>query len=119
MNRSRTNFDLGQNHVINITLDWFIGFLEGEGCFNYSASKNFFSFIVVQKDNLPLMEGIRDFINNQGRSYISLLVDSTEKSAARVYSGKADSKGQIVNEVVVRQLDFITKALIPLLDSAN
>lgn len=71
------------------------------------------------------MEGIRDFINNQG----AILYFTTsphprrgqliEKSAARVYSGKADSKGQIVNEVVVRQLDFITKALIPLLDSAN
>jgi len=118
MNRNRTNFDLGQDHVINITLDWFIGFLEGDGCFNYSTGKNFFSFIVVQKENLPLMEGIRDFLNN--RSYISLnLVDSTEKSAAIIYNGKADSKGQIVNEIVVRQLDFITKVLIPLLDSAN
>ena len=107
MNKNRTNFDLGQDHVINITLDWFIGFLEGEGCFNYSPDKNLFSFVVVQKDNLPLMEGIRDFLNN--RSDISLnLVDSTEESAgAKVYSGKADSKGKIVNEIKVRQLDFI------------
>ena len=119
MNKNRTNFDLGQDHVINITLDWFIGFLEGEGCFNYSPDKNLFSFVVVQKDNLPLMEGIRDFLNN--RSDISLnLVDSTEESAgAKVYSGKADSKGKIVNEIKVRQLDFIIKVLIPLLDSAN
>nr|YP_009261981.1 LAGLIDADG endonuclease [Chrysoporthe austroafricana]AMX22056.1 LAGLIDADG endonuclease [Chrysoporthe austroafricana] len=118
MNKNRTNFDLGQDHVINITLDWFIGFLEGEGCFNYSPDKNLFSFVVVQKENLPLMIGIRDFLNN--RSNISLnLVDSTEELAARVYSGKADSKGQIVNDIKVRQLDFITKVLIPLLDSAN
>ena len=118
MNKNRTHFDLGQDHVINITLGWFIGFLEGEGCFNYSPDKNLFSFVVVQKENLPLMIGIRDFLNN--RSDISLnLVDSTEESAARVYSGKADSKGQIVNDIKVRQLDFITKVLIPLLDSAN
>lgn len=118
MNRNRTNFDLGKNHVINITLDWFIGFLEGEGCFNYSPSKNLFSFIVVQKENLPLMEGIIDFFNN--KSEVSLnLIHSTDKLAARIYSGKADSNDQIVNEVVVRQLEFITKVLIPLLDSAN
>lgn len=118
MNSNRTNFDLGQNHVINITLDWFIGFLEGEGCFNYSPSKKFFSFIVVQKENLPLMEGIIDFLNN--KSDVSLnLIHSTDKLAARIYSGKADSNDKIVNEVVVRQLEFITKVLIPLLDSAN
>lgn len=118
MNKNRINFDLGKDHVINITLDWFLGFLEGEGCFNYSPDKNLFSFVVVQKGNLPIMEGIRDFLNN--KSGITLnLVDNTEESGARVYSGKADSKGQIVNEVKVRQLDFIVKVLIPLLDSAN
>lgn len=96
MNKNRTNFDLGKggggggDHVINITLDWFIGFLEGDGCFNYSPSKNTFAFVVVQMENLSLMIGIRDFLNN--RSDISLgLVDSTEKSAAKVYS-KASSK---------------------------
>lgn len=117
MNKNRTNFDLGQDHVINITLGWFTGFLEGEGCFNYSPDKNLFSFIVVQKENLPLMEGIRDFLNSKSYGYISK--NTGEEYPARVYSKKADSKGNIVNDLVVRQLDFILKVLIPLLDSTN
>jgi len=63
MNRNRTNFYLGQDHVINITLDWFIGFFEAEGSLSYSPLKNFFTLNVVQKENRALMEGIRDFLN--------------------------------------------------------
>ena len=77
------------------------------------AQKNTFTFIIAQRDNLSLMNAIKDFL------IIKLEVDSPNQVTVKddapvtVYSQRANSKGHIVNLVVVRRLYYIRTVLIP------
>lgn len=91
-----------------------LGFTEGEGSFSYSPDKNTFTFIIVQRDNLPLMNAIKDFLSSKLEVNLPNQVTVKDDDApVMVYSQRANSQGHIVNSVVVRQLNYIRTALIP------
>ncbi len=47
MNSKRTNFDLPSSHF-NITINWLLGFVEGDGWFSYSVNEKSFVFGIIQ-----------------------------------------------------------------------
>lgn len=90
MNKGRIDYDLDKDHIINITSNWLLGFIEAEGSFSYSLLKNTFVFIITQKGNLPLMEAIKDFLEKRcletGHPY---LMEDKANSPVIVYSKDA------------------------------
>lgn len=120
MNVNRTDYALGKDHVIKVTYNWLLGFIEGEGSFSYSPEKNTFTFIIVQRDNLPLMNAIKDFLSSKLEvDYPNQDTVKDDDAPVTVYSKKADSKGHIVNSIVVRRLNYIRTVLIPWLDTLS
>lgn len=95
-----------------------LGFVEGEGSFSYSPEKNTLIFIIVQKDNLPLMDAIKDFLSSKLEvDHPNQVTVKDDEAPVMVYSQKAKSKGHTVNSIVVRRLNYIRTMLIPLLDT--
>lgn len=53
---------------------WLLGFIDGEGCFSVSISKNRLCFrfsIGLHIDDIQVLRTIQEFINNVGHIYIS------------------------------------------------
>jgi hypothetical protein len=44
MNSKRTTFELPDDHKINITPNWLLGFIEGDGSFNIIKKDNILQF---------------------------------------------------------------------------
>ena len=74
MNDQRINFNLPENHVINITGNYLVGILEGDGSFYLSKQRLVpqISLITITQDKLLLL-AIRDFLLNQLDTYSKLL----------------------------------------------
>lgn len=109
MNSKRSNNDMPEDHKIKITPYWFLGFVEGDGSWSYSFSKNTFIFIIGQKGNMVLMNAICNYLNN-----LVLLKDN--KNSVILYK-QVDTNGSINYYVRVICLDYIRTVLIPFFDN--
>lgn len=105
MNSKRTNFDLPITHQIHLTSQWLLGFTEGDGCFSYNKYLGLLVFALGQKGNLPLMNAIRNYINN--------LVKNGEYLNDAVYVYYS----QNISSLRVEREYFINQVLIPFFSS--
>lgn len=66
MNTNRTNWSCNISHI-NITPNWLLGYLEGDGSFYIGKGKeaNFTLFFAIAqtRNDLPLMKAIQDYLN--------------------------------------------------------
>lgn len=66
MNRLRLDYTMPKDKVINITPYWFLGFIEGEGCFSINKHNNYrLDFSLTQSStNSELMKSIKIYLEN-------------------------------------------------------
>ena len=111
MNKGRTCFDLskpvyGVVHTIQITANWLLGFVEGDGSFHYRSSNKILVFDICQKatgGELLLLESIKTFLEN--------LAPAGFEDSVKIYTGRGSSN------LRVAQHAFILHVIIPLFSS--
>ena len=108
MNKFRTDFSMPNNHKVLVTEGWLLGFIEGDGSFHYSISKEMFTFSLGQKDNEALVYAIKDFIDSIA---IQQSFDTVDRSTVNVYHTKPG-----FFSLTVKDLKFIESVIIPLFD---
>jgi len=66
------------------------------------------------------MNAIKDFLSSKLEvDFPNQITVKDDDAPAMVYSRKANSKGHIVNSIVVRRLNYIRTVLIPWLDTLS
>lgn len=114
MNRLRSNFKMPFNKEICITPYWFLGFIEGEGCFSINKRNKFrLDFSLVQSStNLKLLEKIKVYLENlpgTKGNYVGALGISTVKFN--------NPNQQSATRIETTRISFITCILIPFLEN--
>lgn len=114
MNRLRSDFTMPKSQEICITPYWFLGFIEGEGCFSinrgnqyrldFSLSQSYTNFELMQKikiylENLPGTDG--NYIDGIGIS-IAKNNNPNQKDSVRIETAR---------------ISYISNIFIPFLDS--
>ena len=117
MNTNRSNFELPKSKKVRITPNWFLGFLEGDGSFSVTRDKLSVKFNLWQaKGDLPLLEAIKDFINNLPGDYKSRRrTDGVVTLSVRSVAANTNSKALV--SIGVSNTDFIQNVFIPFLDT--
>lgn len=110
MNSKRTDFYLSPTHF-NITINWLLGFVEGDGWFSYSINDRSFTFGIIQKGNKALFEAILSFLDNLAS--LELGSEAGDRnSVANIYPKNTGAFFMIIKRKII-----IEKVIIPLFDS--
>uniref|UniRef100_UPI0030E08C31 hypothetical protein n=1 Tax=Dematophora necatrix TaxID=2751867 RepID=UPI0030E08C31 len=114
MNRLRLDYTIPKDKVINITPYWFLGFIEGEGCFSINKHNNYrLDFSLTQSStNFELMKSIKVYLEN---------LPSTEGDYTNAIGiSEVRSKNpnhESVTRIETTRILFISDVFIPFLDS--
>ena len=116
MNKKRVNFYLTEDHSIDISRYWLLGFIEGDGFFSVNKSDYSLKFGISQiyYEN-PVMEKIKYFLLNLPGEY-SVKRKNSNLVKLETYN---QAKGRYHNPMVqllVNQRDYFTNVLTPFLD---
>nr|YP_009254022.1 hypothetical protein [Hypomyces aurantius]ANC62708.1 hypothetical protein [Hypomyces aurantius] len=121
MNKKRTNFDSEKPHKINITDNWLLGFVEGDGSFCVAKTGLILTFSLGQKGNLALMEAIQSYLFNLANKNSSTTgrTEVQGESINFIYLTKSSRKSssEIIYVLIVKNKDYIENILIPYFDS--
>lgn len=116
MNSKRVVFDLPKYHTINITGNYLVGFLEGDGTFYLSKQDMSVHFsLVTTTINKNFLLKIREFLLNLLDEH-SYLLGSTTK-LINIIDKKSNSGRKAVSLLDITQIDFICNILIPYLET--
>nr|YP_010727788.1 homing endonuclease [Leptographium wingfieldii]WDZ67425.1 homing endonuclease [Leptographium wingfieldii]WDZ67472.1 homing endonuclease [Leptographium wingfieldii]WDZ67519.1 homing endonuclease [Leptographium wingfieldii]WDZ67565.1 homing endonuclease [Leptographium wingfieldii]WDZ67611.1 homing endonuclease [Leptographium wingfieldii] len=116
MNSKRVVFDLPKDHIINITGNYLVGFLEGDGTFYLSKHDMSVHFsLVTTTINKNFLLKIREFILNLLDEH-SYLLGSTTK-LINIIDKKSNNGHRAVSLLDITQIDFVYNILIPYLES--
>jgi hypothetical protein len=107
MNSTRSDFNLPEDHEINITSYWLLGFVEGDGSFYLESNKNALLLGIKQKGNKDLLVEIQNFFYNFARVKSNL----SFKDEIRI-----DMKEKGLFLLSVKGMDFLDSVVIPLFD---
>jgi len=124
MNSKRTNFDapVGENiHKINITDNWLLGFVEGDGSFCVAKKGLILTFALGQKGNLALMEAIQSYLLNLiNRNYSTTTNTKVQdKNRNFIYLTKSSRSlsSELIYVLIVKDKNYIENIFIPYFDS--
>jgi len=108
MNTKRTVWNCNNTADINITPNWLLGYVEGDGSFFVAKEKNFTLFFsIAQKTvDLPLMEAIKNYLNGLNSHFNDGVYLTTYKS-------KTNERSDMVNLTATKS-EFISQVIIPL-----
>ena len=85
-NKSRTDFTLPADHKVSITKYWFLGFVEGEGCF-YAQPQSIIFTLAQSGCNYYVLVAIKDFLLKITRTdYITISDCKPNKFKQKPYS---------------------------------
>jgi hypothetical protein len=123
MNTKRTVFDT-TSFKTNITPEWLLGFVEGDGSFSVSTAGLILRFSIAQKGNLGLMEAIKKFFVDLAKT------KGLKDEASYIYiTGpdlyiqegilNQDPQAEINYVLTIKNVNFIQKVLIPFFDSMS
>lgn len=119
MNSKRKFFDLPKDHVIRITANYLIGYLEGDGTFYFNKSDMTVHIgLVSLTTNRLVLEKIREFLLNLLDEHSYILGSSTK--LINICDKKAKSvNNKAVSILDITQIDFICNILIPFFDTVE
>ena len=110
MNSKRVVFDLPKDHIINITGNYLVGFLEGDGTFYLSKHDMSIHFsLVTTTINKNFLLKIREFLLNLLDEH-SYLLGSTTK-LINIIDKKSNNGHRAVSLLDITQIDFVYNIL--------
>lgn len=112
MNSKRENYDFPKDHVIRITANYLIGYLEGDGTFYFNKSDMTVHIGLVSiTANRLVLEKIREFLLNLLDEHSYILGSSTK--LINISDKKVRGNNKAVSILDITQIDFICNILIP------
>ena len=118
MNNFRKNFEILQE--FNISKEWLLGFIEGDGSFSLSRNtmEPVFS-IKLSESQLFLLKGIKEYLkNNLGLDTYS--VNKLEYfSVISIGKGKAVNNSKPLATLTIKNTHFLNNVFIPFLDESK
>jgi hypothetical protein len=117
MNKKRIQFKQPNNHTINITSYWLLGFIEGEGYFSIARNQTFsLTFGIGQTlTEKEVLVKIKEFLFNLPGKYAISRKDTNVIQLSVNSKAKIESSN-IMAKIEVKKLDYITNVLIPFFD---
>ena len=110
MNKQRTNFQMPESYSPQITPNWLLGFVEGEGSFNVVKGYGLtFSINQSSKDN-ALMVAIKNYLNNLPGAVEYARGEEDSIVYLGTFIGATNNE---VTRIVISQMGFIRFVLIP------
>jgi hypothetical protein len=118
MNKSRIHFSLPAYHNIVISGPWLLGFIEGEGSFYLARTEFEPAFSIVQSETqLPVMEKIKEFLENNLGFDKNSMFKLKCSSAITIKRGKAVKNSKPLAVVTIRNTNILMNYLIPYLEN--
>lgn len=116
MNRNRVDFKQPDNHSINITPYWLLGFVEGEGYFSVVLKDLRLIFGIGQTaSELEVMKAIQKFLLGLPGDYTLSRVDSNIVSLTVLEKTRNVNQNPMVN-IAINKMDYLTNVLLPFFD---
>ena len=118
MNNSRKNFKVLQ--VFNISKEWLLGFIEGDGSFSLSRNtmEPVFS-IKFSESQLPLLNAIKEYLKNN----LDLDIYSVNKfegsSVISIGRGKAVNNSKPLATLTIKNIHFLNNVFVPFFDESK
>lgn len=105
MNKSRFNFKFPESHKVNITKEWLLGFIEGEGCFHINNISVAFSLAQTSVNRYVLV-CIKDYLQKFGDNLILTIEDCKpnklkQKPYSVLYIGKGNNTAYIFISLII------------------
>lgn len=118
MNKSRTDFKMPSNHVININRYWLLGLIEGEGSFyvsrKYLALRFTIGLTAIQQ---PVLEKILEYLkSNLGFDEDSDLKLQSSSAIAITHHKSSNSNSKPSVHLTIQNLHILHNYFIPFLD---
>jgi hypothetical protein len=114
MNRLRLDYIIPKDKVINITPYWFLGFIEGEGCFSINKHNNYrLDFSLTQSStNSELMKSIKVYLENLPNT------EGDYTNAIGISEVRSNNPNhESVTRIETTRILFISDVFIPFLES--
>jgi len=114
MNKLRSDFIIPKDKEINITPNWLLGFIEGEGCFSINKGNNYrLDFSMSQSySNIELMQKIKIYLENLPNT------DGNYTGAIGISTVRYNNiNHQSTIRIETTRIPFITNIFIPFLES--
>jgi hypothetical protein len=114
MNRLRLDYTIPKDKVINITPYWFLGFIEGEGCFSINKHNNYrLDFSLTQSStNSELMKSIKVYLENLPNT------EGDYTNAIGISEVRSNNPNhESVTRIETTRMLFISDVFIPFLES--
>ena len=127
MNSKRTDFYLSPTHF-NITINWLLGFVEGDGWFSYDINNRSFTFGIIQKFRAPPHRGGAGTTPPRGgsrgnKALFEAIVSFLNLASVDLGCEAGDSVANIYQKntgeffITIKRKVVIEKVIIPLFDS--
>ena len=128
INKSRTQFILPENHKIDITSHWLLGFIEAEGCF-YLNNLSIAFKLSQTAINREVLVYIKDYLLKLGNNFIVSIEDCkpnsfNQKPYSVLYVGKGNNTANLFISFLInlpwlsiKVLDFINWTIVYILVS--
>lgn len=128
MNSKRIDFTMPEEHKINITPYWFLGFIEGDGSFSYKNLSKDANFTIIQKGNKDLLIAVAEYLQSllQGslKNKITEGSFSPELELLRISLAKESSKDWVyiseyngLYNLSANNTFYLNVVIVPLFDN--
>lgn len=117
MNKKRVNFNQPENHTINITPYWLVGFVEAEGYFSVSSINHKLIFGIGQSaSDLNVLVAIKEFLLGLPGKYRITRADTNPINISVDRKAK-NQNSKPMAKIEIAKTDFITNILVPFFDN--
>lgn len=117
MNSRITDFNLN-NHNINLSLNWILGFIEAEGSFSVSKNFKLFFSLAQSSVNLELMKKISNYFEILvSEDFVNYRVNSNIVSLSCTTYNNLKWKDSL--NLIITNKDYILKYFIPVFDNLD
>lgn len=117
MNKKRIDFNQTKGHSINITRNWLLGFIEGDGFFSVNQQNFSLRFGIGQTSKeIGVLEAIQKFVLGLPGKHL-VQINNINLVQLGTYNPAKGRDNKPMALITVTQREFITNVLIPFFDN--
>ena len=117
MNKSRVDYNQHEDHSINITPYWLLGFVEGDGYFSFNRQDYSLKFGIGQtSQEIGVLKAIQQYLLSLPGEYI-IKRSHTNLVKLGTYNSVKGRNDKPMASLIINQIDFLINVLVPFFDN--
>jgi len=117
MNKSRVDYNQHEDHSINITPYWLLGFVEGDGYFSFNRQDYSLKFGIGQtSQEIGVLKAIQQYLLSLPGEYI-IKRSNTNLVKLGTYNSVKGRNDKPMASLIINQIDFLINVLVPFFDN--